>query len=790
MRSTVFLRYLLISCFGIALFSLNPAIALTENQPIHFSGDKQLWDRKKNKVELFGHAAVNQSGETLLADYILLDLNSRILDARGDCVYMATESVIWGEEMHFNLDTRTGTIVTGRVSNEKFTLRGERINKLGPGRFQTHWGNYSTCKDCPYSWSFDAEDMDASIGGYAFLTNVITRIKEAPALWLPYLVFPMKSQRESGVLFPHFTFSGQNGVTFVLPYFWAISRSFDMTFGLGEYSAKGHRFEWEGRYALGPRTFGVEHFYYLSDREFTVGPQRFALDLTQSHELPYGIDAKLKLIEVSDNLYPFNYPLDVGGYAGEAFLRSNLIFSHSAPHYSFFLDIERYRNLLNSTYGDLTAQQTQFDPKTVQVLPRIVGTTQDQFLGDTGLVGGMTFGLTRFSRSAGPFDYDIVTRGYGTIDLNNPPPFTPGVDPIRKVNRFSLNPSLYTTFRPFDVFSVVPSVQYFGYFYDFGNQLGPQVSNLSRGYLLFQLDMSAQFERIYNFPDNLEYPRVKHLIRPLLTYSLIPLRQENSNHPFLAQIQNAQKNGISGYNFDDQDIVPYTYNQSGALYFVPLGHSLSYGLTSQWIRRKSHLEIGTPTYENVVELSAGEAINILEISDSTAVDPNNKHVFTRFFTTLLFNFQKVTSQTTYYYNPDISPYLGRNTLSTGLTYTLEKALHQRIMSFERSVSLNYNYNQFNSTSNLVGSVNFSISDYILPSFSASYDFATSRLFSAGTGVQLQSPSQCWKIIAGVSYSTMNPWTFSFDLQLNLAGDGFGGITEIANQVATGVSSPP
>lgn len=782
-----FLLSILIGYFGIVFLFKNEAFALTEDQPIHFSGDKQIWDRKKNKVELLGHAAVNQTGETLIADSILLDLNSRILDARGNCVYMATESVIWGEEMHFNLDTRTGTVVAGRVSNDKFTLRADRINKLGPGRFQTHWGSYSTCKDCPQSWNFESEDMDAAVGGYAFLTNVTTRIKEAPALWLPYLVFPMKTRRESGVLFPHFTLSGINGFTFVLPYFWAINRSSDMTLSLGEYASKGHRLEWEGRYVLGGNSFGVDRFYYLSDRTFDVGPHRFAMDLTHNQGLLYGIDARLRFTEVSDNIYPFQYPLDVGAYAGEAFLRSNLILSRSFPGGSAYLSAARYRNLLNSTYANLGAQESQFDPSTVQVLPAAVISTYDRQLLGSDFVGGFTLGLTQFSRSAGSFDYDIHTRAYGTIDPNSPPAFTPGVDPIRKATRFSYNPLVYTALRPLDVVSVVPSLQYRGYFYSFGNQLGPQVSDLSRGYLLFQTDISTQLEKIYEYPDDPDYPRVKHLFRPLFTYSLIPWRQEDSSHPFISQIKTAQNNGITGYNFDNHDIVPYSYNQSGALYFVPLGHSLAYGFTSQWIRRKGSVELESATYENTVEWDAGQAINFLELSDSSATDPSNKHILTQFFTTLTFNFKKFTSQTSYYYNPDISASLGRNSFSSGLTYSLEKGMHQRVMVFDRSLALAYNYSKLTSTSNLVGSLNFSLSDYFLPSLAVSYGFDPNVLFSAAANIQLQSPSQCWKVVTGLTYTPGTQMSIAFELQLNLAGAGFGGVGEIANQVATSVT---
>jgi LPS-assembly protein len=756
-------------------------LALGENKPIHFSGDKQVWNRKVNQVELFGHAAVNQVGETLFGDYIFLDMKARTLIAKGNCVYMASDATIWGDEMHFNLDTRTGTVKKGRVANDKFTLRGEEIHKLGYGRFQTQDGTYTTCRDCSASWTLEAENVDMQIEGYAHLSGVTSRIKDAPAFWLPYLVVPMKTRRQTGFLFPSFSASGANGPAFVLPFFWAINRSSDMTIAAGEYTQRGHRLEWEGRYALSPRSGGKANAYYLSDRKFDLVPHRWAVDIAQTQELPWGFDEKLRISEVSDNIYPFFFGTDLPGSGGEAFLKSSLIFSRGSSNVSGYLAFQRNRNLLYTAPNDPVAQQTQFDGRTVHALPAAVVTTNDKPIFGSPFYGGLTLGVTRFSRNTGPFDYDTSSVPFGDPVPFDPPQFRPGVDPIRSATRVSLTPSLYTSFRAFDVVSVVPSVQYRSYFYNFNNL----VPNLNRGYLLFQTDLSSQIEKIYEYPNDDAIPRAKHLIRPLLTYSYIPYIREDESHPFVSQITNAQSRGIYGYNFDDYDIVPYGFNQSGANYFIPLGNSLAYGFTSQWIRRRSALFVDVPSYQTAVELSAGQAVNFLELSKKD--DP---HIFTRFFSTLGFNYDRFISKNTYYYYPDIAATTPRHTLSSSATLIFERSMHQRILTFDRSFTLGYTFNKVNAaTSNLTGTTNFSLSDYVMPFGSISYGFRTSdaqpaQLYAAGTGVQLQSPSQCWKFITGINYGPATGVTWSFDLSLNLTGSGFGGVSEIAAQANT------
>jgi LPS-assembly protein len=763
---------------SLLFFQATLAVALGERQPIHFSGDKQLVDRKSNQVELFGHAIVTQPGETLSADYIKINMTSRTLDARGNCLYVASGSVISGEEMHFNLDTRTGTILNGRVSNESFSLTGEKIDKLGDRRFQTHWGAYSTCRDCAPSWGLLAEDVDMQVEGYAFLSNVTAQIKSAPAFWIPYLVVPMKTRRQSGVLFPPLAFSGIHGAQLIVPYFWAINRSADMTAAAGIYASRGLRAEWEGRYSLSPRSQGKANFFFTRDRTFPQKGDRFSIDVAQTQELPFGFEEKLRVMEVGDNQYPFLFARDVS-VSGEAFLPSSLTISRASSDASFFLSAQRFRNLLNSSPGDPDAQLTEFDQRTVQVYPTVTFALIDRFLWESPIAAGLSTNLTNFYRPADAGAYDIDAQSRGTSFGEPLPPgasrsYQPGIDPLRRATRFSVSPTVYTTIRPFDTFSLIPSAQYRFYHYDFKGFVSP----LNRGYLLLQADLTTQIERIYENPENANIPRTKHLIRPLLTYSLIPFRNEDPNHPFVAQIENSQARNLSGYNFDDYDIIPYDYNRTGANYFVPQGNSLAYGFTTQWIQRRGRAEVAMPSYRNVAEFSAGQAVNFREIY--VPKDPESRHIFTRFFSVLGLNFDKLISQTTYFYYPDFPATTPRHTITTGATYIFERSLHQRILTYDRSFTLGYTFNQVNAaTSNLTGTVNFSLSDYILPSASISYGFLKSQLFGAGLNLQLQSPSRCWKFSSGLNYQLGIGYNFVFDLALNITGSGFGGVGELA-----------
>jgi LPS-assembly protein len=770
------------------LVAARTAFAISETQPLHSSGDKQYWDRKKNTVELIGHAIVSQPGETITADYILLDQNARTLDARGNCVYVALDSVIHGDEMHFNMDTRTGSIVNGRVSNDQFTLSGARIHKLGEGRFQTHWGEYTTCRDCAASWSVLGQDVDMQMEGYAYMSNVTFQVKSTPAVWFPELIVPLKTKRQSGFLFPSFGGSALNGFMFVQPFFWAIDRSVDMTFGAGEYSSRGERVEWESRYKLRNGS-GQSNLFLLRDKTFTdangglILPYRWAVNVDQQQNLPFDVIEKLKYTDASDN----EYPVKVGDIRGsnEQFIPSSLSLSRPEPDVSTFVAFRRYRNLLNPD-SDPVQSRVAFDPHTVQAYPSALVTTNDKFLFGSPVAAGLSVGLDNFARSAGPFDFDICaicTLGVGAV---TPPLPRAGIDPLREATRLAAVPSLYTTIRPLDVITLVPSAKYYAYWYDFHEALsstGP-VPNLSRGYMLFQLQATTQIEKVYE-SDNPNTPRYKHLIRPEVTYSRIPqqLVREDPNHPFIQQIANQQ-----GYYFDDADIVPIDSTPGNYQYFLPLGNSLQFGFTSQLLRRNGKIDSDSPSYTRMVELHAESGYNFLQAARADG----QGQPLTRFNSYLLFDFGKYTSSTTYNYfpqNPGISP-LG-SVLTTSFTYIVDRGTHQRVLQYDRSFSLGYAISCLNpanayrcDTNNITAGASWSLSDYLLPSANVSYDFIQHYVSSTGVNLALQSPSRCWRLNVGAGFNIVTGATWGIDLSLNLTGSSFGGVSELANTVVS------
>ncbi len=805
MRTGRFFRFASLLALTVILLPLSAGAASEGAGALHWSGDKTLYDTRNNRMELIGHAAIHQNGESLFADKITFERDTKLVHATGNAVYVGKTALIQGTEMHFNLETRTGTILGGRVSTDQFTLSGERINKLGVGRFQAHRAEYSTCKDCPQSWTLSAADVDLELEGYAYLSNVTAKVIDAPAFWIPYMIVPIKTKRQTGLLMPQFGVSN-GGFTYIQPFFWAINRWTDMTVAAGNQGGRGKRGELEGRYSL-LHGGGQANFYYTDDHTFRdylakfsnktegYGNARTALHVEQGQELPFDIEEKLRIVSVSDSAYLSDFPTDVPGN-GEAYAVSDFSLTHATDKVTAFLFARRYQNILTPLDGDPRG----LDPKTVQVLPQIDVSSNDKVLFDGKLVGGLSLGATSFTRSAAFYDVDPsdptrASRG---------PDYEPGVDPLRIATRVRMNPSLYTTIRPTDYLTMIPHLDYYQYFYDFKGH----APSLARSYLRFNMDLSTQIERIYDRDPNGEFPRVKHLIRPILNYSVIPYRHDVPNHPFTAQMDYARRNNFTGYNFDNEDLVPLDSTLSNANYFAPEGNALSYGFQTQLIRKRkiggvAPGSVPTYVYETPLEWSTGQTFNFRELRrDSEDPDPNLRpKPLSRFYSLLTATFDHSNAFLDYYYIPyqPVSDSTSRHVVSTGANWIISKG-SGKVLAYERSLGASYNFNRSNGQAqieNITMTAVYSLNDYIMPSATVGYDIRGGRWSSADTKLTFQSPSECWKLDLGYyqvpcaiqpAGATDLAWCrdFKFNLSLNLTGSGFGSVSDPKAIASSGV----
>ena len=113
--------------------------------------------------------------------------------------------------------------------------------------------------------------MDVTVEGYGFVNHAALRVKQVPVLYSPFLAFPVKLKRQTGLLAPQIGSSDRKGFEYTQPFFWAISDSADATFYANLMSRRGEKFGVEYRYVFSEDSKGAMLFDFLDDQKVDDG---------------------------------------------------------------------------------------------------------------------------------------------------------------------------------------------------------------------------------------------------------------------------------------------------------------------------------------------------------------------------------------------------------------------------------------------------------------------------------------------------------------------------------------
>jgi hypothetical protein len=203
---------------------------------------------------------VTTGDSVLAADQIDIDRKTGEANAAGQVVLEDLQGRMRAENATFFLEDETGFLEEGEVymPQTRFQITGKKIEK-GIGQSYHIWdGTLTTCQceDGAPDWSITGEEIDLALGGFGTLHDGTFKIKDTPVLYLPWGIFPVQRDRQSGFLFPRFGFSNTRGFQYLQPYYWAIDKSSDATIATDVETARRLGVLAEYRYALAPNAGG------------------------------------------------------------------------------------------------------------------------------------------------------------------------------------------------------------------------------------------------------------------------------------------------------------------------------------------------------------------------------------------------------------------------------------------------------------------------------------------------------------------------------------------------------
>jgi lipopolysaccharide assembly outer membrane protein LptD (OstA) len=310
------------------------------DQPFELTADSVEYESARRIYVARGNVRIVSGDTVLTADWMAFsDARSRGV-ATGNVVYRAAGDVLVAEFIEFNVDSRRGLLFDGRFRSgeNQFRMEGDEIAKHGDDTYSFEEGMFTTCR-CPPGerdpWQIRADSADLEIGGYGTARNSTFEILGVPVVWLPWMIYPLKTERQSGLLFPEFGYGSRNGVDIGLPIFWAARDNLNITLTPRWLSERGGKGDLEIEYVFGRRSKGEVSgsFVYDQDiepnsREDPFDRERWTAHGEQDIFLPYAWRLKSDFQFISDNEYLVDFN-DLPERRHDRYLQSNAFVGRS-----------------------------------------------------------------------------------------------------------------------------------------------------------------------------------------------------------------------------------------------------------------------------------------------------------------------------------------------------------------------------------------------------------------------------------------------------------------------------
>jgi hypothetical protein len=243
------------------------------------------------------------------ADRMLLR-DRRYIEAEGNVLVVWGSNRIFGARMVYDLELERGVVEDAiGYALDEYLIRAEKIEKIGDKKLHLTRATVTTCSQpLPY-WSFAVSSATVTLEQYARMWNVRLRVLRAPAIYLPYLIWPVKEDRAAGLLMPEFSNTLNRGQVITQPVFIPLGRSADVTLIPRYYTEAGFMGGAEVRFVPNLKGSGFARGHFIDDK--VEGRERYRFDYGQTQEFRNGFRMVADAGLVSDPEYYTDFERDL-----------------------------------------------------------------------------------------------------------------------------------------------------------------------------------------------------------------------------------------------------------------------------------------------------------------------------------------------------------------------------------------------------------------------------------------------------------------------------------------------
>ena len=509
-----------------------PAKGASAERPVISAG--KIEQISEGVLLLTGDVELKYGELRLLADRIEFNDTTHIAVAEGNVVMMFGKSQVSGDRLEMNVETRLATVwnAFGYMDPDVVFSAG-KLERIADDKIVVTDATVTTCTQPTPYWAFHVSKATLHIDHYAYMRNAAFKAGKVPVIYLPYLIWPMKKDRSTGLLLPNVGYSRRRGSFIGNALYLVLGRSQDATLYFDKYGKTGTGLGFEYRFVPAARGEGALTGYYLNDTVTDDNGneerrKRYRFKFTQNQKFDNGFSLLADLNQVSDLDYYLDFERDITQTT------SPTVFSHvdlvrNWRNYSLNFKMDRQEQYLSSM-SDVTLQR----------LPEI------ELRGRGIRVGRSPFYFS-FEASSGVYNkdqrFEVLDDPNGPTDPNNL------VSERREITyqRVDLFPTISASFSPTSWLDISPSISARETYYS-ASALDPADPNsrlltqdVSREFASFNLSVvGPRFYRLFGDKKAAGATVFKHTFEPSAAYSYIP----------------AVSDGDNTIRFDEIDVLP------------------------------------------------------------------------------------------------------------------------------------------------------------------------------------------------------------------------------------------
>lgn len=204
----------------------------------------------------------------LTCDILVYDKNKNTIHSEGNVAIDFRDFTISGNMLDYDTKNKTGSVydAMGQEKSGDYTVIARVIRKTAEDWYEVEDALFTSCNSALPPWSVKVSKGKFHINHYAYLHNPRFRVRNFPIIYTPYLIWPIKPERSTGLLLPTIGGSNTKGVSIGTAFYYAPKDFWDTTFYYDYYEKAGNGLGLEFRYALTERNYGYLSGYYIFDR--------------------------------------------------------------------------------------------------------------------------------------------------------------------------------------------------------------------------------------------------------------------------------------------------------------------------------------------------------------------------------------------------------------------------------------------------------------------------------------------------------------------------------------------